>query len=125
MLAFTTECSVATTDGTNALQRVLEHVNYHVVTVKLLSLFLLKCYFITAVCLCTCNMCGTALHASVCTRRSEGNLWESVPPLFTAWDLGIPLLPSGLAARSKCLSPGSLLASPQFLIITGRLLFSQ
>lgn len=50
MLAFTTECSVVTTDGTNALQRVLEHVNYHVVTVKLLSLFLLKCYFITAVC---------------------------------------------------------------------------
>lgn len=81
MLAFTTECSVVTTDGTNALQRVLEHVNYHVVTVKLSSPFLLKCYFITAVCLCTCNMCGTALHAAVCTRRSEGSLWESMPPL--------------------------------------------
>lgn len=50
MLAFTTECSVVTTDCMNALQRVLEHINYHVVTIKPPSPFLLKCYFITVVC---------------------------------------------------------------------------
>ena len=143
VLAFTTECSVATTDCMNALQRVLEHVNYHVVTVKppspfFLSVILLQlfvCVHVTCVGLhCVYVTCGTALcicnvwdciARTVCTWRSEGDLWGSVPSLFAAWDLGIPLVPSGLAAKSKYLSRVSLLASPQFLIITGHLLFNQ
>lgn len=109
MLAFTTKCSVVTTDCMNALQRILEHAKYHVATVKLFSQFLLKFYFIMVVYLCMCMGLHCRLQHAHGNQRITWGESEAPPTPFTMWDLGIKLMSSGWAASSKRLYQWAIL----------------